>query len=370
MITSRGALRICVIIPSLGDGGAQRQCIALLNELQDHPQLEMHLILLAEGEHEWRLRRSNLTIHRVSVQNFASYRALAFVARVLSRTRPDIAMSWLHPADLLTSLAKHVVPSTKWVMTERDSAYPHQLKYRLRTLLGRRADLTIANSQAGARYWRSHAPFGEVKVIENIVLVDRNHVERDPVTDTVLYVGRLEPQKNCELLLRGFAEFAAQHPKAKLRIVGRGSQEELLRQLAGELGVTRRVEFVGFVKDVQREMNVARVLATTSQHEGMPNVMLEAIATGLPILASDIPEHRAILGPAYEHFVSREATPDEVAAQMSAVWADVSAVDRLAFARSAIENMTPAAIGERYAMAFQKLVERSLTTSQVEVSNT
>jgi hypothetical protein len=97
-----GGMKICFFTASLGDGGAQRQCIALLNALQHVPTVDVHLILLGPGEHEDRLDVSGLQVHRIAVDNFASPRALAFVVRTSSAGYPGSSPSAALPRPIPT----------------------------------------------------------------------------------------------------------------------------------------------------------------------------------------------------------------------------------------------------------------------------
>ncbi len=103
---------------------------------------------------------------------------------------------------------------------------------------------------------------------------------------TILFVGNLLPMKNPLLLLRAHAQLTGAH----LILVGGGPLEKEARQLAAELGTTGRVTFAGrrSVEEVARYMQAADVLALPSRNEGVPNVILEAFACGLPVVASRV----------------------------------------------------------------------------------
>ena len=98
-------LRVCFFIPNLDGGGAERQCIALVNALQHTTGIELHLMLLGPGLHDESLDLSELHLHRIEVRNFASPFALAFVVRTLRRVRPDLVISWLPAADIWSYVA-------------------------------------------------------------------------------------------------------------------------------------------------------------------------------------------------------------------------------------------------------------------------
>jgi glycosyltransferase involved in cell wall biosynthesis len=358
-------MRVCFFIPYLAGGGAERQCIALLNALQHIPEVEVHLILLAPGVHDDSLDVSRLRVHRTEVRNFASPFALAFVVRTLRRVRPDLLISWLHPADIWSYAATRVVGGVPWVITERDSAYPNELMYNLRYRFGRRAAAAIiANSQAGKQLWESLAPRSTVQMIPNMVIDSEipSGASVDRTTSVeCLYVGRLEQQKNVGALTTAFTHFAAAHPQARLLVAGKGTQAGEVVRIAENGGVASQVELLGFRKDVPMLMSRARVFLSFSRHEGMPNVVMEAVAAGLPAVVSDIPEHRALLGDDYPYYVRLNAPPEEAAGVIAQAWANgLTEGERVyAHARNVLSTMTPEKVVAAYVDAFAEVIARS-----------
>lgn len=102
-------------------------------------------------------------------------------------------------------------------------------------------------------------------------------------------VGRLEPQKNHKLLIQAFAAFAETHEDYTLDIYGKGELEEELKRLAATLGVREQVRFRGFSGKVKEEINSAAMYVLSSDYEGISNSMLEALALGIPVIATDCP---------------------------------------------------------------------------------
>jgi glycosyltransferase involved in cell wall biosynthesis len=358
-------MKVCFFVANLGDGGAQRQCIALLNALQHDSAVEVHLVLLGSGEHEDSLDVSGLSVHRTEVRNFASPAALAFVVPTLRRVRPDVLISWLHPADIWSYVATRIVRGVPWIITERGSTYPDQLVYNVRKRFGRRgAAAIIANSPPGKQLWDSLAPRSPVRVIPNMVLdggaPSGASVDRTDSTEC-LFVGRLEPQKNVGAMTSAFSRFAVTHPQARLVIVGQGAETGEVTRIAEDGGVANRVDLLGFRRDVPKLMSAARLLLSFSRHEGMPNVVMEAVAAGLPAVVSDIPEHRALLGHDYPYYVRLDSPPDEAVDVMAQAWAHgATQGERLyAHARGVLAASTPDQVVAAYVDAFAEVIDRA-----------
>lgn len=111
----------------------------------------------------------------------------------------------------------------------------------------------------------------------------------DPDVDVVLGVGRLARQKDYGTFLRAFERVHAQRPATRAIIVGRGSKREELEALTRRLGLSDVVSFEGFVDNPYGYMSGADLLAMSSIHEGLPTVLIEALACGCPVVSTDCP---------------------------------------------------------------------------------
>ncbi|CAN5740196.1 glycosyltransferase family 4 protein [soil metagenome] len=106
---------------------------------------------------------------------------------------------------------------------------------------------------------------------------------------TVLAVGRCVAQKGFDLLLAAWHTVAARVPSARLRIVGDGPLQASLEQRAAQLGITDRIEWIAPTEHIERHYREAAVFVLPSRYEGMPLVLLEAQALGVPAVAFDCP---------------------------------------------------------------------------------
>lgn len=106
---------------------------------------------------------------------------------------------------------------------------------------------------------------------------------------TVVAVGRLEAQKNYEMLLNAFGRFHAKHEDYTLHIFGKGSLQKKLEELVAKLYLSDAVYLEGFCPDVADKIRDAGIYALSSDYEGVSNALLEAMAAGLPVVATDCP---------------------------------------------------------------------------------
>ena len=143
----------------------------------------------------------------------------------------------------------------------------------------------------------SNIPLSDLTVIPNGVDIeqfgDRKRESDSPVSGgnrplNLLFVGRLDEQKNPELMLEALNELKEAGLLPRLKIVGEGPLEESLRQKSHALSLEDRVTFAGYVSDVAPLMAESDALILPSRWEGMPNVVLEAMAAGLPAIATDV----------------------------------------------------------------------------------
>ncbi|MDP3938095.1 MAG: glycosyltransferase family 4 protein, partial [Deltaproteobacteria bacterium] len=111
------------------------------------------------------------------------------------------------------------------------------------------------------------------------------HVEGEPV---VLFVGRLSYQKGVDVLLEAWARFRRRRPRAHLVLLGEGPEAAALQRQAEALGIAASVDFRGLRRDAGPHYAAADIFVLPSRYEGFPNVMLEAMSAGLPVVASRV----------------------------------------------------------------------------------
>jgi glycosyltransferase involved in cell wall biosynthesis len=306
-------LSLLFYIPALIDGGAER----VMAGLASHFAAQGHRVMMAvdfEGGGNAPELAANVRLvklpggHRNSIEK---------LARLIVMSRPDIAISAIASASFKLSLAllnarrharKH--DKTKKLPTRLVLTYHGFDEYRTGRLswlgfaalplLSRLADRVVAVSDALADYlarrWRARK--SSLMRIYNPVAIPSPPAGEEITPPAqrekiILAIGRLVAAKRFDLLLEAFARM--KEKKARLVILGEGPEREALAKLARHLDIADRLEMPGYVADIGSYLARARLFAMVSQSESFGLVLVEALAFGLPVIATDCGGPREIL---------------------------------------------------------------------------
>lgn len=294
---------ILLVLPSLERGGGE--CV-MLQLAQSFTALgrEVHVVALVGGGP----LRSNLSalvvLHELLETSDVgggvalARRALPKLVALLRKVRPNAVLSTMTGTNLLTVLAcRWANIRTRVVLREASSLVNARsvLKRQAMRWLYRRADMLIAVSRGVAEDLRSLGlPGDRIRVIHNPVDPGRlrSLAEKGPnlpeIKDTpyVIALGRLTEAKDYLTLLRAYAASKLRHSH-RLVIVGEGEQRARLEIAVLELGLVDRVLLPGALDNPFWVLAGAALLVLSSRWEGYPNVLLEALALGVPVVSTD-----------------------------------------------------------------------------------
>ena len=133
----------------------------------------------------------------------------------------------------------------------------------------------------------------------------------------VVNAARLHKNKNQELLIRAFARFHEAHPEYTLTIYGEGEEEQKLRALTEQLGIEKQVQFPGNVPDLHEQIRDAGFFVLSSDTEGMPNALLEAMMMGLPCISTDCTGSADVIDPEENGLLVPRGDEEALAAAMT-----------------------------------------------------
>jgi GalNAc-alpha-(1->4)-GalNAc-alpha-(1->3)-diNAcBac-PP-undecaprenol alpha-1,4-N-acetyl-D-galactosaminyltransferase len=220
---------------------------------------------------------------------------LRALRRFIATERPDVIVSFLSNVNLATIIAS-VGLGISVVVCERIDPFAlptsNLLRIACRFTYPLADALMVQTHAAATKYASTSWPLRRVRVIPNPVpgqiLNIQSHISMGE-KKRLLSVGRLAEQKQFGMLIKVFAGLARRHINWSLRIAGEGPLRSALQRQTVALGLEGRVELPGRIKNIGEELAGADAFVLTSEYEGFPNALLEAMAVGLPCVAFDCP---------------------------------------------------------------------------------
>lgn len=205
--------------------------------------------------------------------------------------KPDIILSFLGKNNLMAIATAAFLPSKVAVSVrgEPTMEYENGLMQFLAKFIFRFADGVILQTERAKEFFPKAVQRKSVilKNPLNPAFVGRKTaVQRDNV---IAAAGRLDDNKNHAMLIHAFSRIADEYPEMRLVIYGEGELREYLMELVSEKGLEERISLPGSIDNVAEMIGSARIFTLTSNTEGMPNSVIEAMVLGVPVIATDCP---------------------------------------------------------------------------------
>ena len=300
-------LTLPIFTPSLGGGGAERVVLKLAEGLAYHDYRVELVVVGGPAQYCAQLPRE------IPIVNLGASSAMASVPRLvryLHRTRPRVLLSVLDHTNVAALIAERIAQTNvrRVICQHTTISRSAELKKDIRSRLIRLivplvypwADRIIAVSQGTADDLArmSGLPRDRIETVYNPVVDSRmlsaakeqtGHAWfSDPLVPVLLAVGRLEPRKDFDTLIRTFAMVRSRR-RSRLLILGEGPERERLSKLISDLGLTEDIQLPGFVGNPYPFIRNASVLVLSSVTEALPTVLIEALACGTDIVSTDCP---------------------------------------------------------------------------------
>ena len=274
-------------------GGAEKQLCHLV-KAQVKNGIEVHVIILKRGVNFDFLKTTGARVHEILVKSNYSFSIYIFLEQLIKIEEPDIIQCWQRPMVFFGSLAAYL-SKTPYLLVERANPLKHifSVKGLIQIIATKFSAGVIANSEGGTNFWKRFFKSKKTIIhIPNIIPVDeiKNSSPKSNFDNYIVSVGRLSKDKNHDILIKAYAK--SNIKTHSLLIIGEGLNKEVLKKIILKENLSNSVKLLGYRKDVLQFLKGADVFVSLSKHEGMPNVVLEAMACELPMILSDIPEHK------------------------------------------------------------------------------
>ena len=303
--------KVAFFLPNLGGGGAQKVLVTLANSLAENNYSVDFVLSSCKGPYLSSLN-STIDVHDLGHQHVAA--SFFDLARYLRDHKPAVLISGISNANAAALLASSlflrsckviITQHTNWSQILLDNpSQKERVVYHLSKYLYPLAARIVAVSSGIADEVRQmenvpsktvlciHNPVVTSELIELATQLPAHHWLAQKDTPVVLAVGRLAKEKDFETLIRAFHQVQMQ-VECKLVILGEGPERPTLESLVRELKIDDRVDLPGFIQNPYAYMAQADLFVLSSRFEGLPTVLIEALACGTEVVATD-----CISGPA------------------------------------------------------------------------
>jgi glycosyltransferase involved in cell wall biosynthesis len=300
--TQARPISICHIASGDTWGGAEAQVATLVTELANRSGVEVCAIILNPGRLADELLRAGVNVTVVPESKTSFFQLLAKSVQVVTAARAEIIHSHRYKENLIATLLGMRDPRLRLIRTQHGHperfAGLHGMKQRTVYALDRitaryGTDRVISVSSQLRTYLETYMPGQKISIVSNgVSLRQTSKLSRAEAKKkfhlgnlAVGFIGRLEQVKRPDLFIETARHLAQYIPGIQFVIAGSGQQEPFLRQLARSSGIAPQIEFLGHCSETDELLRGLDLLLIPSDTEGLPMVLLEAMAAGTPVVA-------------------------------------------------------------------------------------
>lgn len=330
-------VRVALLIDTLHPAGAEKQLVTVAAGL-DRRRFAPHVVCLTDtGQYEEDLRAAGVPVTLIGKRHKVGGLAFRRLRALLRREAPQILHTWMFTCNLYGRLAARGLPITLLASEVAADVNKSALRLAIDRWLAPSTRAFYVNSGVVARFYheRCGIPFEKLVIIPNGVRA----VERPPVPRATLGVredafvvccaGRLSAEKGFDRVIDALATPALRARPVELVIAGDGPLRAALEARAADRGVADRVHLLGHRPDLPGVLRAVDALVLSSLQEGMPNALMEAMALGLPCVATLVGGVAELVVDGASGLVVPASAPEPIAAALVRLIDDPALARRL-----------------------------------------
>lgn len=298
-------MNIMQIIWGLDIGGAEKMVVELSSQLKDRGHNVSICTIIEEGALSTLAKNNGIPVYSINKKSRFDITALFKIIRLLRQKRIDIVNTHLITADLWGRLAAFIANIPVIIVTEHSVNpvyYRNRIQILLDTLFARFTTRIIAVSEKVKEYHLNAQPYPSAifsviyngvdesifKTFDNSQLLKKELGIKNLSAPVIGYIGRLDQQKRPDHFVHILEEVSGKHPDVVGLIVGDGCMREELERDVKERDLVDNIIFTGARNDIPEILSTMDLLLVPSEQEGFSVVILEAMASGIPVVATDV----------------------------------------------------------------------------------
>ena len=289
-------MKLMFYMTSLDKGGAERVITNLANFFSSLNENEVVITLNTKKNIAYELN-NNIEVleldQTIKRDNFLkrNFTRLLNTNKIIKEKKPDVVIAFLPMPSFRVLLLKRKL-NCKVIISDRNDPqkeYKSLFNKFMMKWLYKKADGFIFQTEEQKQYFNKKIQDKSIVIANPLKEEFLQECERENTEDVIINVGRLHPQKNQKLLIEAFYEVKDRFPNFKLKIFGEGKLKSQLEKQIKEMNLEKRVILCGITNNIREELLKSKLFIMTSNYEGMPNALLEAMACGVPCISTDCP---------------------------------------------------------------------------------
>lgn len=288
-------MKIMFCTSSMGKGGAERVISILSNNFIKSNEVSILVNTDKNIAYELDKKIKIISLDNKYYKNnlIRNLYRIINAKRILKKERPNIIISFLPMPSFRILLAnkKFRIPVIISDRNDPKQEYKSKISNILMKWLYPKAKGFVFQTNEQKKYFNEEIQKKSVIIFNPIKesFLENSNIKLEERENTIINIGRLVPQKNQEMLIEAFEKISKEYPEYKLKIFGTGPLKEELQEKINNLNMKDKIFLCGLTDNIKEELEKSKIFVLSSDYEGMPNSLIEAMAVGCTVISTDCP---------------------------------------------------------------------------------